>query len=133
MAETCRWHSKPRAMIVMGYNRIWLSRGREEQEWRRKHALEARVHTARPRGHVTSKGGKRTDEAGLSCGRELVDDCIIMVGTIPCTLGNQCHANMDVMSRSEPGCQYKMPHLMSAAGRKIVGPGYAAVHIHGET
>jgi hypothetical protein len=93
------------------------------------------VHTVWPGGHVTPEGGKHTDKAGPSCGRELVDECIIMVGTIPCTLDlvNRHHANMDVMSRSEPGCQDNRHHLMSEAGTKIVGPGYTFVHIHGET
>jgi hypothetical protein len=87
------------------------------------------------RGARDPRGGKHTDKAGRSCGRELVDECIIMVGTIPCTLDlvNQHHANMDVMSRSEPGCQDNRHHLMSEAGTEIVGPGYTFVHIHGET
>jgi hypothetical protein len=62
-----------------------------------------------------------------------VDERIIMVGTVPCTLepGNQRLANTDVTNKSGLGYQHRKPRQL-AAGREIVGPGYVATHIYGE-
>jgi hypothetical protein len=64
-----------------------------------------------------------------------VDEHIIMVGIVTCTLelGNQRLASMDVMNKSGPRYQHKKPCLMSVAGREIVRPRYAATHVYGET
>jgi hypothetical protein len=63
-----------------------------------------------------------------------VDERVIMAGTVPCTLEprNQRLTNIDVTSKSGLGYQHNKSRLMSAAGREIVGPGYAAAHIYGE-
>jgi hypothetical protein len=98
---------KPRATTTMGYGPAWLSQRRDEQGSRREHAQETCVHAARPEGHVTQEGSGHMDEAGSSCAERQVNEHVMMVGIVPCTLkptggGGQRPANMDVTVGREP-------------------------------